>query len=426
MRIILFVLFLLTLSVSNSLSAGFGLGEFGGRAIGMGNAVTAQAYDASTLFYNPAGLGFLDGTQFYGGITIIDPSANFVGAAPVFDDKVYYAEEQYFPPLGIFISHRFSEKISVGIGLTNPFGLGLAWGDDFPGRAISKDVTLQSFYITPVLAYRLNENIALSAGADLVYSTLNLQRNVIIANTPGVPGTGTEVGEVELDGNSKIGIGFTAGIMYQQEKFGLGLMYRHTVNNNIEDGTAEFTLYNDIGPKVTALAKGILQDQAVSTEIEYPNYFVAGVYYKILPRLGMEVDYAWYGWQVFDELSLKFDDAALNQVIPENYENVWQLRVGAHFEVNENFSLRAGYIYDKTPQPVESVSPLLPDDTRNDYAIGIGYKTGKFRFDGGYMYVDIGERSTLENGVGMNDNSFNGTYNSDADLFFFSLGYTLR
>ena len=88
--------------------------------------------------------------------------------------------------------------------------------------------------------------------------------------------------------------------------------------------------------------------------------------------------------------------------------------------------MRAGYIYDKTPQPIESVSPLLPDDTRNDYTVGIGYKNGNFRVDGGYMYVDIGERTTVEDGVGKNDNGFNGTYNSNANLYFISFGYSIK
>ena len=405
--------------------AGFGLGEFGGRAIGMGNAVTAQAYDASTLFYNPAGLGFLEGTNFYGGVTIIDPAANFVGAKPYFGDTVYDAKEQIFPPVGIFISHRFSEKIAAGISLTNPFGLGLAWEDNFPGSAISKDATLESYYITPVVSYKLMPELSFAVGPDLVITKLELKRNALLFNT--APGTGTEVGQADLKGTSSIGVGFTAGLMYQKDRLGLGVMYRHSINNKVDDGDATFTFLDNLDASTLAIAQGILVDQKVSTEIDFPNYFVAGVHYMIMEKLGAEFDFAWYGWDVFKEISLKFkDDARLNQTLLENYENSIQLRVGAHYELTENFSLRAGYIYDKTPQPIESVSPLLPDDTRNDYTVGIGYKNGNFRVDGGYMYVDIGERTTVEDGVGKNDNGFNGTYNSNANLYFLSIGYSIK
>jgi long-chain fatty acid transport protein len=404
--------------------AGFGLGEFGGRAIGMGNAVAAQAYDASTLFYNPAGLAFLEGTNFYGGVTIIDPAANFVGAKPYFVDTVYDAKKQIFPPVGIYISHRFSEKIAAGISLTTPFGLGLAWGDDFPGDAISKDATLESYYITPVVSYQLMPELSVAIGPDLVITRLELKRTALLFNT--APGTGTEVGQVDLKGTSDLGVGFIAGIMYQKDRLGLGFMYRHSIKNKVDDGDAKFTFLNNLDPKTLAIAQGILIDQKVSTEIDFPNYFVAGIHYMILEKLGAEIDFAWYGWDVFKEISLKFKDERLNQTIPENYENSIQLRFGAHYELTEQFSVRAGYIYDKTPQPIESVSPLLPDDTRNDYTIGLGYKNGNFRVDGGYMFVDIGERSTVEDGVGKNDNGFNGTYNSNANLYFLSVGYTIK
>ena len=42
------------------------------------------------------------------------------------------------------------------------------------------------------------------------------------------------------------------------------------------------------------------------------------------------------------------------------------------------------------------------------------------------MYVDIGERTTVEDGVGKNDNGFNGTYNSNANLYFLSIGYSIK
>jgi long-chain fatty acid transport protein len=153
---------------------------------------------------------------------------------------------------------------------------------------------------------------------------------------------------------------------------------------------------------------------------------VVGLYYKFTEKFGVEFDYAWYGWSVFDEIVLEFEDPTLNQTIPEGYKDEYQLRLGAHYDINEQFSVRAGFIYDRTPQPIESVSPLLPDDTRTDWTLGAGYKTGNFVIDGGYMFVNIGERSTVENGVGMNDNGFDGTYISHAHLFYLSLGYSLK
>ena len=162
MRKLTILLLVAALPVGMAFAAGFSIGEFGGRAAAMGNAVTAQAYDATTLFYNPAGLGFLEGTQFYGNVTVIDPSAKFVGADPFFDNTVYDAKEQIFPPIGLYATHRFNEKWAAGISLTTPFGLGLAWEDDFPGTPISKDAKLQTFYLTPLAAYQINPDLSIA------------------------------------------------------------------------------------------------------------------------------------------------------------------------------------------------------------------------------------------------------------------------
>ena len=71
-----------------SQAAGFALIEQS--ASGMGNAYAgggAVAEDASTIFFNPAGMTYIEGTQIVGAIHIIKPKADFdnqgsVNAAP--------------------------------------------------------------------------------------------------------------------------------------------------------------------------------------------------------------------------------------------------------------------------------------------------------------------------------------------------------
>jgi long-chain fatty acid transport protein len=169
-------------------------------------------------------------------------------------------------------------------------------------------------------------------------------------------------------------------------------------------------------------AQEILVDQKVNTSIDFPNYIATGVYYKLTERWGMEADYLWFNWSVFDEINLDFENDDLNQTVPEEYQDSWQIRLGTHYELTEALSLRAGYALDKTPQPIQSVSPLLPDDTRDIFSLGGGYNFGKYQIDAGYMLVYLGERSTVENGDGQNHYGFDGTYKSRADLFYASFG----
>ncbi len=419
------IVFILCVSASSMLIAGgFNLYEFGARSSTMGGAAVAQAYDASTIFYNPSGLAFLPGTNFYGGATLVGARTKFSGADPILAGEEHTKESELFSPVGIYFSHAFSEKFAAGVGVTNPFGLGVKWADDFPGRGISKKSQIISYYVSPVIAFRLTPELSIGGGPDFVYASVDLIRNIYLFGSPG--SIGYEVGESELKGNSKIGVGFSASMMYKTERAAIGLLYRHSVKNNIDDGDAKFSFFDNASvPGAVAVAKAAITDQKVSTEIEFPNFLSFGAYYRITPKLGAEVDVIWFRWEVVDQLVIDFVD--LDDItIPLNYSNSWQVRAGVHFDPTEKLSFRAGYIYDQSPQPIESVSPLLPDADRNDLTFGLGYNFGRLQVDAGYMAVLFKERSTVEDGVGKNQNGFDGTYDTQADLFFLSLGVKIK
>ncbi|KAG1647878.1 hypothetical protein GQR58_030268 [Nymphon striatum] len=66
------------LQVEQRMQAGFALIEQ--NASGMGNAYaggSAIAEDASTIFFNPAGMTYIEGTQAVGALHLIKPNAEF-------------------------------------------------------------------------------------------------------------------------------------------------------------------------------------------------------------------------------------------------------------------------------------------------------------------------------------------------------------
>ena len=401
-------------------AGGFGLYEFGAAASAMAGATVARSWDASTVFYNPSGIAFLgEGAHFYGGVTLISAKNKFTGAAPIFNDEPYENVDMIHNPVGIYFTYQIDESITAGIGVTNPFGLGLEWNEDFPGRSIAYNTDLKAFYISPVVAYKLMDQLSVSAGLDLVFGNITLQRYVRMFDSEGSPGL--EVAKSTIEGSSKLAYGFTASIQYRTDNFGLGFLYRHSIKNELEDADATFDFLDTYARPV---AEANLKNQKVSSSLTFPSFISIGVYYKLLENLGAEVDFMWYNWSLFDKLVLKFADENIGTLeIPENYENSVQYRLGLHYDFAENWQFRCGYIFDKTPQPIESVSPLLPDNDRNDFSFGLGYTLNNFQFDAGFMLVDFGERSTVENGEGMNHDGFDGTYSSIANLFFASIGY---
>jgi long-chain fatty acid transport protein len=109
----------------------------------------------------------------------------------------------------------------------------------------------------------------------------------------------------------------------------------------------------------------------------------------------------------------------LSQTIEELYENSWQYRFGVERRIGQAWAVRGGYYYDSTPAPAASVSPLLPDSSRNGFCLGGSWTNGRIRFDAGTWYVLGKDRST----EGSNRDRYDGTYKASAFTFGASFGY---
>jgi long-chain fatty acid transport protein len=111
-------------------AAGFALIEQSGS--GMGNAYaggSAVAEDASTIFFNPAGMTYIEGTQAAGALHLIKPNAEFndkgsikgAGVPPRGDEGPNAGDLAFVP--NFYFMTEISPSIKVGIGLNAPFGL---------------------------------------------------------------------------------------------------------------------------------------------------------------------------------------------------------------------------------------------------------------------------------------------------------------
>ena len=79
-------------------------------------------------------------------------------------------------------------------------GLSSGSKEDFPGRHISQESELASFYISPVIAYALTDEFSIGGGLDIVMSTVELGRSIHIFDSQ--VSLGYEVAQIHLDGKS--------------------------------------------------------------------------------------------------------------------------------------------------------------------------------------------------------------------------------
>jgi long-chain fatty acid transport protein len=95
----------------------------------------------------------------------------------------------------------------------------------------------------------------------------------------------------------------------------------------------------------------------------------------------------------------------------------------------DKLALRAGFIYDKTPQPDAVVEPMLPDANRMEATIGFGYDFSKnVNVSATYQFISFSDRNgtvsykTALPVVVSPATTINGAYSNSANLFGVNVG----
>ncbi len=97
----------------------------GSRALGMGGAFTAVADDGSAIYYNPAGMGQIDGTLIEAGAALIYPEIRYTMP----DGATQKSTKSAFGPT-LFITHRVTESFTAGLGIYTPYARDAEFSDD--------------------------------------------------------------------------------------------------------------------------------------------------------------------------------------------------------------------------------------------------------------------------------------------------------
>ena len=434
------------LMAGTALAGGFNIYEAGAKATALGGAFTATADDGSAIFYNAAGLAFLEGQAIDLNLMPVIPTAEFTGAVyydtagqPINESATGLTVDQSFPIPGLYY-YRNTGELTFGLGVYAPFGLGVEWAnpDEWIGRTVSYDVDLATIYITPTVAWKVNEQLGLALGVDVAYTDIQLNRR---SQTDfGGNAYTFDVIDSTIDGTSSLNYTPSLGAMYKAtDKLTFGAMYHHEKTLKIDDGTLKLT---NIAPAaLTGAVDGMIaalggDEHTGKTELRLPHMLSLAVAYQLTPQARVEFDAVHFGWSHFDELALDFGNPALNQTIPEAYEDVWQLRFGAQYAATDKLTLLGGFVQDNSPQPVESMSPLLPDADRKDYSFGLQYHLSeRVTLTGTWMTVNFDERTNVvdgaqvvfdedvtEYGAGPYPNPA-GSYDSYADIFGVGVSY---
>lgn len=408
--------------------AGFGIFEQGSKAMGMAGAFTAQADDPSAIFHNPGGIAFQKERDFQVGFTwITSRDSNFRGAAPFPGEGVREELKSLseFPPHFYWVE-PVSDRLTFGLGVYAPFGLVTEWKnpDSFTGRFISVKGALTTVDIHPTIGWQATPNFGIGIGAIARLSEVELIQHIPAVN----PFTNTvaDVATIELTSDFDVGYGFSAGILHRvNESFSWGLSYRGKIEIDYS-GDARLR-QNLTGTPFDALVPAVLplgRNLPVATKLEFPEMASVGVAVALTRNTLLEVDANWTGWSSFDELPVDFvRDDLPDDLRPQRWDDVNNYRIGLRWTAPSGAQWRIGYVYDETPQPEETVSPLLPDADRNGFTIGYGRQGQRFSFDVALMYLTFDDRTRGKSFPGEEASTYFGTYQNEGLLYGLTFGF---
>lgn len=409
------------LIVRNVYASGFAIYTQGASSLGQGAATIAHGDDPSVIFFNPALIGKLQGTQIQIGTTLLFPTREFKSDLT---NKTFETEKDIFYPSTLFITHKFNEKISAGLGIFNPFGLATEWPDDWPGRYITTKAEMTTFNFNPVVSLQLTPQIYLAGGLNFLYLDATLENKINSAYLPVALGL-SPFPLPFSDGNQRFkgdgnGVGYNLGLLIEPHKnISLGASYRSRIHVDI-DGKAS---YRDIPLPL----KPFFSDAGGSTNITLPSQGHIGICFKGLEPLTLEAGMRWEGWSSYERLTIRLENGMVSNT-PKKWKDTYSANIGAKYQLNESVSLLAGYLYSGNPVPDNTFEPSIPDSNTHLFTIGSSIKSKGLKIDIAYGFQMLEDRKK-KNSIGDPINPINedsmvkGEYKSYLHMIGLSLTY---
>ena len=385
---------------SISMGSGFAIQEQSVTGLGRAFAGSAAvADDASTLFFNPAGLTNLSDSELAVGIHYISPQTDFtdddsaiVGGTPLAGGDGGDAGADAIVP-HLFYSHRINDRMVAGIGVTAPFGLVTEYKDTWQGRYHAIRSDLKTININPSFAFKANEKLSVGFGISVQYIDLELSQAVDFGSICTAAGAGACAAVQGNDGQVKLtaddwAFGYNLGLTYQaSEETRLGLAYRSKISHHLT-GDGKFRVPSNAQGVANAL--GFI-DGKISGDVVLPESASLAIHHQLNNKVAIMADAAWTRWSRFEELAIESSDVArLDSTKQEQWDNSMRYAVGVDYQHDQQWTFRGGIAYDETPVSNEFRTARIPDQDRTWLAIGASYKVSdRLKLDAGYTHIFI-------------------------------------
>ncbi|SCY28457.1 long-chain fatty acid transport protein [Nitrosospira sp. Nl5] len=396
-------------AASHAAASGFAILNQNGSGAGYAYAgAAAAAQDASTIFFNPAGMTYLTpGHHFSGALSVPISSLRFKDTgSTVFPgssvgDNGGHGGGVAIIPTGYW-SMSINHALRLGLGLSPTFGSITDWSKTFIGRYQGTSSEITGINANPSIAWRMNNVVSLGAGFNIVGFDADLRGMAPVA-APIDPRT-------KLTGRD-IGFGYNLGAMLQvTPATRLGITYRSSIDLNV-DGH-----FQGLGSKIPA-----------SASIKLPDTISVAISHMFNAKLQLLADFTWTGWSSIPALMVESrigGATLLNERL--GFKDSCRLGFGAQYQYNDGLRLKMGVAYDQSPiRNAMDRTVRLPDSDRTLLAVGINQKISqRTSVDFGYIHVFL-EKSEIDRPTGnpLLLPVVRGSFSSSADIVSVQLNH---
>lgn len=354
-------------------------------ASGLGNAYAgsaAVAEDASTIFFNPAGMTRLQGAELSLGASAIRPSYQYTNANS--RSGVLMGEGGDAGGLAAlpnaYGSYALNQNLYLGLGIGAPFGLKTEYDNPWVGAAQSLKFDVKTKNLNPSVAWRVSDKLSLGAGLNYQKVEIDYVRAVSVAAAPYAASSA----RFKADDT---GVGWNVGMLFNvSPAMRVGMSYRSAI---------KYTVNGDLTVTGPVSALNAAGTSGAEARVKLPGTFILSVAQKLDDRWEMLGDLSRTSWSSIRQVDIVRTTGAgagqTAQTLHTDFRSTWRVALGGTYLLNDAWRYRFGIAYDQSPVKGASQRLVsLPDNDRLWFSSGVQWQPRKgTRLDLGASYLYI-------------------------------------
>ncbi|MGF1721986.1 outer membrane protein transport protein [Vibrio kyushuensis] len=352
---------------------------------GAGDGVYTQS--AAAMWANPATMSHMGESKTTVNTLLLDLEMEYTDRNDNGDAKGH----TIMPSVGLFHATELEENLHLGLALGVVGGSSISYGQEWAGANALDEVTLTVIQFNPSLAFKIDDQWSMGAGAMLNWVSLE-QTTALISP--------------EQDTDRAVGFNF--GVMYKHSNsWSVGASYRSKIEHN-------FSL--DI-PREGPLSPSI------ATDISVPEIIDVSGQLSLTQELDLLATVQYHRWSRMDNTAMDFGAGTGLLDIERQWSDTWKFAVGADYQLNTDWRLKAGFSYETSPQDDPSMQWVdLPVGEQYRYTLGASTNWGDTGVDFFYEYADLGSVEMDRNHPLIGAGGVNGTF--DGRMHFVGVNFT--